>query len=383
MIIRKAYKVRLHPNKAQEQHLLRILGACRFIYNHYLATRSEVYKETGKNLSYSTLSRDLTKMRKEVDWVSDIQLFPLDQSLRRLNTAFNRFFSKKSKFPKFKNKKSPKQSFQKPRDWKIKGNKLMIQEDLIIKFRGKIDLKSKFGTLTVIKESDKWFASMTAKVSVSLPKRYTKPIGIDMGLTTLATLSNGKKYSNIRPQKYLQLKLRRAQQNLSRKQKGSARREKARVQVGRIYEKIRNVRQNHLHKISHDIVSKNHAMIAMEDLNVAGMMKNRKLSRAFADASVSELLRQIMYKQTWKGGQFIKVDRYLPSSKLCHACGFYNEVMPLSVRTWKCPGCKRPHDRDQNAAKNILLAAYAMRGEDGMVAKSESNQLRGNADLQK
>lgn len=367
MTVRKTYKVRLYPNKTQEAELVRILGACRYVYNHFLDRKKKHYEETKKTISYMLLSRELTKLRHETDWMKGIQLTPLGQSLRRLEISYSRFFKNTSRFPRFKSKKDGKQSFQKSRDWRIREKKIQIQNNLIIRFRGGLDINAKLGTLTISKQGDKWYASMTALVDVKQPKRYTKPVGIDVGLTTLATLSNGKKFENIRSQEKLQRKLTKAQRSLSKKQKGSKRREKARQVVGRVYGKIKNVRSNHIHQVSSAIVRRNPSLIAVEDLNVAGMMRNRRIARSFADASVSELLRQLKYKQAWRGGQFVEVNRFYPSSKTCSACEWIVETLPLSVRSWKCGNCGKNHNRDINAAKNILREALAHSARGGNV----------------
>lgn len=365
MKIHRAYKVKLYPNKRQEQELVKILGACRFVYNYFLAARIGYYKESGKTLSYMHLSRDLTQLRKAM-WLGEFNQEPLAQSLRRLDGSYRSFFKEKKGFPMFKSKKSSRQSFQTHQGWRVKGNRIQIQKDLQIKFRGTLNMEDKFGTLVVCYRAGGWYATITAQSTVNLPKQHTKPIGLDVGLTTLVTTSSGMKFENIQPQKANQKTLTRAQRNLSRKKKGSNRYVKAKSRVARTYEKIANVRHNHLHQVSSAITRKNHALIAVEDLNVKGMVRNRHLARAISDASWSELLRQIEYKQTWRGGTIVKVDRYFPSSKLCSVCDFLSETMPLSVREWKCGGCGNTHDRDINAAKNILkqALAYRVRGAD-------------------
>lgn len=365
MKIQKTYKVRLYPNRTQEQRLLQTLGACRFVYNYFLAARIGYYKENGRTLPYRDMSRDLTKMRS-VMWLGDVQAEPVSQSLRRLDRSYQNYFKHKKGYPKFKSRKDNRQSFQKHADWKVKNDRLIVQADLKLKYRGTIEPDAELGTLTIIYQAGRWYASMTAKVEVKLSKRHTKPIGIDVGLTTLATLSTGKKFINIQPQKSNQKALTQASRVLARRQIGSNRRAKARLALARVHERIANIRRNHLHQISSAITAKNHGLIAVEDLNVAGMVKNRRLARAISDAGWSEFIRQLEYKQEWRGGEVIKVDRYFPSSKLCSACGFLSETMTLSVRKWKCGGCGTSHDRDVNAAKNILqeALAYRARGAD-------------------
>lgn len=376
MKLQRAYKVQLYPNRTQEEQLMRIINACRFTYNYFLANRIGYYKEYGQTLSYRDMSRDLTRMRNSLGWLSEVQQEPIHQSLRRLDKTYRGFFSKKRGFPHFKSKSNGRQSFQKSSNWEVRGNKLQIQRDLIVKFRGTIDLSAELGTLTVIYEAGKWYATMAATLEVKLPTKHTKPIGIDLGLETLATISNGEKCANIQPQKTNQTRLTRASRVLARRQKGSNRRAKAKLVFARVHKDIANIRRNHLHQISSAITTKNHSLIAVEDLNVRGMVKNRHLSRAISDAGWSELIRQIEYKQLWKGGEVVKIDRFFPSSKLCNVCDFIAETMPLSVRKWKCGGCNTEHDRDINAAKNILkeALAYRVRGADVRLSKQSTKK---------
>lgn len=361
MKVHRAYKVRLYPNKAQEQTLLRTLGATRFVYNYFLSGRIGYYKEYGTTLSYIQMSRDLTHVRNSLNWLGDIQREPLQAALRRLDSSYSSFFKKNAGFPKFKSKKQSNQSFQKYKSWKMVGNKILIQKDLVVKFRGTIDKEKDLGSLIVSYQAGKWYASITAEVDVKLPKRHSKPVGLDLGLTSLLTASTGQKYENIQPQKSNQKRITRASRVLNRREVGSKRHAKARLELSRVHQKIANIRYNHLHQISSAITAKNHSLIAVEDLNVRGMVKNRHLSRAISDAGWSTLVRQIEYKQLWKGGEVVKIDRFFPSSKLCSVCDFMAETMPLSVRKWKCGGCNTEHDRDINAAKNILKEALAYR----------------------
>lgn len=361
MKTQRAYKIQLYPNKFQEKQLMGITNACRFTYNYFLANRIGYYKEFGKTLSYMHMSRDLTQLRNSLGWLSEVQHEPVAQSLRRLDRTYKTFFKNKKGFPKFKSKNDSRKSFQKHSDWRLRGNKLQIQGDLVVKYRGTIDPAAELGTLTVICETGKWYATMTALLEVKLPTKHTKPIGIDLGLETLATLSTGEKCANIHPQKTNQTRLTRASRVLARRQKGSNRHAKAKLVLARVHKDIANIRLNHLHQISNAITAKNHSLIAVEDLNVKGMVRNRNLARTISDAGWSELIRQIEYKQLWKGGEVVKIDRFFPSSKLCNVCDFIAETMPLSVRKWKCGGCNTEHDRDINAAKNILKEVLACR----------------------
>lgn len=372
MEIIKSYKVRIYPNKIQEEKLIKIIGACRWIWNHYLEEKTKEYMETGRNITYKEMSADLTHLRKQTEWLQEIQHRPLQQSLRNLDGAYNNFFKKHAKLPKFKSKKDSKQSFQKAIKWKLLGNRLQIQKDIILKTRGRLPQSNKLGTLTVFVKDNRWYASMVAYEEIETPKEYSAPIGIDMGLKDLVITSNGERYENMHIQKRKLKKLKLLSQSLDRKVKGGKRRQKAKEEVAKLHCKITNQRQNYLHHVSKAIVSKNHAYIAVEDLAVTNMMKNHKLARGIADVSWSELLRQITYKQNWKGAEVIKVDRFFPSSKMCSICHFVIQSLPLSVRNWTCPRCNTEHDRDINSAKNILQQARLSLGIDSTESKQSA-----------
>lgn len=366
MEVRRAYKVRIYPNKQQEQRLLQTIGACRFVYNYYLTLQLNAYAQTGKNIPYADLSRDLTQLRNgdEYPWLKETQSTPLQQSLRVLDKSYGSFFRGHSRLPRFKSKRDAKQSFRKPIDWRLDGKTLYIQQDIIVRCRGRLPSNSSMmKTLTVsVTSTGRWYASIQVIESVEVPAQRTTSIGIDLGLTHLAITSDGQKFDNLTLAKRRAKHLRSLQQSLARKQNGSHRREKAKAEVARLHEKIANQRMNHLHQVSSAITGKNHALIAVEDLSVANMLKNRHLSRSISDVSWSELLRQIEYKQLWRGGQFVKIGRFFPSSKMCSNCQMVIMYMPLSVREWDCPGCGVHHDRDINAAKNILKQAEVQLG---------------------
>lgn len=211
-----------------------------------------------------------------------------------------------------------------------------------------------------------------------LPK-VKREVGIDLGITALATPSVGKAYENIRPYKTLQRRLRVLDKALHRKELGSKNREKARRRLAKLHNKIANIRNDHLHKVSHQIVDENQ-VICLEDLNVKGMMKNRCLAKSIADVSLSELVRQIEYKAGWYGRTVVKIDRWFPSSKMCSSCGYVMETLPLDVRSWSCPRCESKHNRDRNAAKNILVEGKRTVGTTelacGLGVRLESNQKR-------
>jgi putative transposase len=367
----KGYRVRIYPNKTQKQSMLQTIGACRWVYNHFLEEKRDHYLEHKKNLTYGVTSSELTQLRKKVNWLGEIQFQPPQQSLRQLDTAYSNFFRKSARFPRFKSKKDNQQSFRKVGGWHIEGNKLHIAVGMSMRFRGVFPAKRE-GTLTISRTADdKWYASTLAKITVE-PKPLHGTIGLDLGIKSLVVTSEGESYPNLPI-----LSTRRENKSLSRKVKGSKARSKARSILARKHAKIANIRKNYLHYISKAIVSKNHAVIAVEDLAVKNMQRNHSLARSIAHASWSELLRQLQYKQEWTGGKLVKIDRFFPSSKTCSECHFILDRLPLSVRDWTCPHCNAKHDRDVNAAKMILQQVGKQLGvEAGDGRKAVRRSLR-------
>jgi len=374
MIITRGFKVKIYPTFSQEQILLQHIGACRFVYNHFLDKKKTAYLETGKNISYLTMSRELTKLRRETDWMKEVQFQPLQQSLRCLDVSYNRFFKKQAKFPNF-HKKNGKQSMRKVTGWSIDGNRISIMKGLSVRFRGTF-LEKREGTLTISCDAQgNWWASTIAQEERKTPK-LKGSIGVDVGLNHLAVTSDGKKYENERSLKNLLAYIQVASKDLSRKKKGSKNRAKAKQRLSRLHLKVANKRRNRLHHVSRAIVSKNHTLIAVEDLSVKNMMANRRLARSIADASWGELIRQIAYKQEWNGGKLVKIDRFFPSSKTCSACGFIMQSLSLSTREWECLKCKTTLDRDVNAALNIKRAGELLDVETNALARASVRTKR-------
>lgn len=380
MEIKRAYKARIYPNQSQEQFFIKTIGACRFVYNYYLEMHKTTYVQTGGTLQYAFMSRDLTALRNggQYPWLAEVQTMPLQQSLRQLEKAYGNFFRKHQSFPRFKSKNDSKQSFRKSKDWKIVGNRIRLMAGFTFRYRGReIPSNAQLGTLTISRSaSGKWYAAIQTTETYAQPP-LNGAVGLDLGINNLAITSDGQKFDNpnIAKQKLKQLKS--LQQSLSRKQKGSKSRAKAKLQVARLHEKIANQRMNHLHQVSSAITRKNHALIAVEDLAVANMLKNRRLSRSISDVSWGEFLRQLTYKQMWLGGQLIKVNRYFPSSKTCSSCSYIAQDMSLAIRQWKCPKCGVSHDRDINAAKNILKQAEVQLGAESTESKAFSPMVAG------
>lgn len=339
----KTYKVRLYPNKQQEERFFKIIGASRFVWNHFLA---------GKEVSMFKNGLELTTLRQKERWMLEIARDCLDTTLKGLEAAYRSFFKGCTGYPKFRSKKAANQYFQK-KDISIHGNRISLSRGLKVKFRGRVP-EGKLCTVTVTLRNGKWYAAIPTKQEI-IPAPITgAPIGIDLGLKDLAILSTGRKIENQKFNKKNQVKLAKLQKELSRKKKGSNRRAKAKVELARLHEAITNERLNYLHQVSHSITSENQALIVVEDLATKNMMKNHKLAGAISDASWGEFVRQLEYKQIWNGGEFMKINRFYPSSKTCSDCSHILKALPLSIREWECPKCFVKHDRDINAAKVIL-----------------------------
>ena len=355
-VIFKTYKYRLYPNKAQEQMLARYFGSVRFIYNHFLAERKQQYDETGKSDNYYAQAKTLTELKKQEEycWLKEINSQTLQFTLRNLETAYTNFFKGKTKFPRFKAKKNGG-SFHIPQFCSIQDGRIYIPK---IKEGIKVEEHRQFkGTvrnMTIsVTPSGKYYVSILSQVQYEPLQKTNAKVGIDLGLKDLVITSDGKKYSSNKFIKHYTKELTKAQKHLSRKQKGSNSWNKQRIKVARIQEKIHNCRIDKLHKISTDLI-RNYDVICCEDLNVKGMQKNHKLSQAISDTSWGMFITMLTYKAEMNDKQVVKIGRYYPSSKTCHSCGYVKEDLKLKDREWICPVCCEIHDRDTNAALNIL-----------------------------
>ena len=356
--INRTYKFRLYPNKVQTELLAKHFGCSRFVYNTFLNQRIEQYKLTGKSDNYYEQAKSLTEIKKkeETAWLNEVNSQTLQFAIKSLEAAYTNFFKKRAKFPKFKSKHS-KNSFTVPQNASIAGGRLFIPKFREgIKCRVHREIKGKIGKVTITKTpSGKYFVSVFTEEEYITPiKKSGKSVGVDLGLKDLFVTSEGEIFKNNRYTKKYECRLTKAQRHLSRKVKGSKGFENQRLKVARLHEKISNSRADYLHKCSISLVCR-YDIICIEDLNVKGIVKNHRLAKSVTDVSWGKFISMLTYKAEWNGKKIVKVDRYFPSSQTCHICGYVNkQIKDLSVREWECPVCHAHHDRDVNAAINIL-----------------------------
>jgi putative transposase len=360
-VINKSYKIRLYPNKEQKVLLEKHFGCIRFVYNYFLNVRNTEYKTNKVNMSYYDTANELStlKTNEEFKFLNEVNSQSLQWSLRFLDVAFRNFFRGQTKFPNFK-KKSNNQSFKVPVNstFKIIDNKIIIPKFKEgINFRGKLELDNlvKFNSVTISKTpSGKYYATLQGDFNYEPVEQNDNKIGIDLGIKEFLITDSGVKIDNPKYLKKSLKKLKYEQKQLSKKNKGSNSRNKQRILVSLIHEKITNKRMDFLHKLSQKIVNENQ-VICLENLAVKNMIKNHKLAQAISDVSWSKFLDMLKYKSEWNDRQLVQIDRFYPSSKSCSECHYINDNLTLKDREWTCPSCGTKHDRDINAAKNILI----------------------------
>ena len=378
-IIHKSYKFKIIPDGEQKELLAKHFGACRFVFNRYLNSRKETYLEEKKSLNYYDNANDLTLLKRDGQfvWLKEINSQSLQSSLRNLDSAYNKFFRKQTKFPKFKSKYD-KQSFTIPQSICIEDGKLWIpkfKKGIEINIHREIEGKLLFGTISK-STTGKYYVSITCEVEYFPFEKTNSKVGIDTGIKDLAILSDGKVYENIKALKTNLKKLKYEQRQLSKKVKGSNSRLRQKSKLATIHEKVTNIRKDYLHKVSTEII-KNHDVICIEDLGVKNMMKNHKLAQAFSDVSLGTFYTMLEYKANWNDKTIIRIDRFFPSSKTCNVCNYINQDLTLKDREWTCKSCNTVHDRDFNASINIKKQGLKILS--GLGIESDIKQKRSEA----
>ncbi|MCY7274944.1 MAG: transposase [Phormidesmis sp. CAN_BIN44] len=362
----KAFKYRIYPSPEQETLLRQTMGCTRLVYNRALALRTDAWYNDQKRVGYSETSASLTEWKKDesLSFLNEVSCVPLQQGLRHLQTAFSNFFAGRAKYPNFKKKHNGGSAEFTKSAFKWKGGQLFLAkclEPLNIRWSRTLPEGVEPSTVTVkLSPSGRWTVSLLTDIEIEPLPESPNQVGVDLGITSLIALSTGEKVANPKGFAAKRAKLRKMQKALSRKQKGSNNRYKARIKVAKVHQEISDTRKDFLHKLTTRLVRENQT-IAVEDLAVKNMVKNRKLSLVISDASWGELVRQLEYKCDWYGRNFVKIDRWFPSSKRCGSCGHIVDKLPLNIREWDCPKCGTHHDRDINAAHNILAAGLAVK----------------------
>ena len=378
---KKAFKVRLYPNATQRELIDKTVGCARFVYNHYLALRMSTYRETRRGMTYNETDKSLTALKKAEDtaWLSEVDKFALQQSLRDLEKAYQNFFRAvttggRAGFPNFKKKRTGgayRTQFTNG-NIQVEDRRLKLPKLGWIKTKGQQDIQGKILNVTVRRvHQGHYEASVLCEVEI--PHLSAAPkfaVGVDVGLKTFAVMTDGKEFSHVKNPRYYRSTLRKlgkAQRRLSRRRRGSARYGRAKTKLARIHARVVNRRQDFTQKLTTALV-REYEIICTEHLKPSNMVKNRSLALSISDAGWGEFIRQLEYKALWYGRLVSKVSPYFPSSQLCHDCGFKNAaVKDLSVRTWTCPNCGETHDRDENAALNIR--------REGLVAAGMTDTL--------
>lgn len=386
MLVQKTVKVQIYPRESDKELLAKHFGVRRFIFNKFLEIRNKEYLENSRTLGYNGCSALVTQMKKDPEfaWLREVNSQSIQAALKDLDGAFDRFFRKITKFPRFKSKHNTRQSFKVPQyfevDWETKTLK-------IPKFKNRFNFKGqyrgelrKINSITISKNaSGKYFASIQGEFEIEQKESTGEIVGIDLGIKSLLIDSNGTEIKN---ERFLRKRLKRIkylQRQMSKKKKGSCSRNKARIRFAKQHQKVVNQRSNYLHQVSSKLINDNQ-VICLEDLAVKNMVKNHKLAQAISDVSWGSLVSMLKYKAVWHNRQIVQIDRFYPSSKTCSDCGHIMSSMDLSIREWDCPSCGSHHDRDVNAAKNILQQGLNIMS--GLGTKSDVKQKRMEASVE-
>ena len=361
---KRAYKYRFYPTTEQAKLLAQTFGCPRFVYNHILRWRTDAFYQKQEKIGYVQANAELTRIKRsgEFEWLNEVSCVPLQQCLRHQQAAFKNFFEGRAKYPAFK-KKDHRQSIELTRSaFAYKdGHLYMAKSKEPLAIRWSRPLPCEPSTMAISKDAaGRYFVSCLCEFEPERLPITPKMVGIDLGIKDLFVTSNGHKEGNPRYTAKYAARLALAQRRLSKKKLGSANRAKAKAKVARIHAKISDCRLDKLHNLSRTLINENQ-VVCVESLKVKNMIRNPKVAKAIADASWGEFVRQLAYKGEWAGRSVVAIDQYFPSSKRCSCCGYTLSKLPLSVRDWECPECGARHDRDINAAKNILAAGLAVK----------------------
>src|SRR6266705_5846042 len=381
---KKAYKYRIYPTDEQASILARTFGCCRFVYNWALRQRTDAFFQHGERLYYHQLAVMLTDLKKQEEsaWLSEVSSVPLQQALRHLDSAFRNFLEGRAEYPTFKKKHGVQSATYASNAFTWDGANLTLakmETPLDIHWSRPLSKGCKPTTITISKDcAHRSFVSLLVEEDIKHLPVINKQIGLDLGLKSMVITSDGHTYDN--PQFFTkdEKKLAKAQRRHAKKKKGSKNRRKAQLQVARLHARIADRRRDYQHKLSTKIIRENQ-VVCVESLSVKNMVQNHTLAKAISDVGWSEFVRQLEYKSKWYGRMLVKIDQWYPSSKTCHSCKHVLDSLTLDRREWVCPQCGMVHDRDTNAARNVLAAGLAVSASGEMVRPGRAKARTGTS----
>ncbi len=367
---KRAYKYRFYPTASQKSILAQTFGCCRFVYNWGLSTRKTAYFQHGESLYYNDLAAMLPSLKQQYPWLADVSSVPIQQALRHLDRAFVNFFEGRAEYPTFKKKQHEQSATYASNAFKWDGKTLTLakmDESLDIHWHRPLPKDVKPSSVTISKDcANRYFVSILVEEDIKPLPVVNHMVGLDLGIKSMVALSTGETVGNPRYFAKDEKKLAKAQRRHAKKKKGSKNRHKARLKVAKIHARIADRRRDYQHKLSTRIVHENQ-VVCVESLAVKNLVKNHSLAKEISDVGWGEFVRQLEYKAAWYGRTVIKIDRWYPSSKTCHACMHVLDSLSLDIREWVCPECGTVHDRDTNAAINILAEGLSVNACGGNV----------------